>query len=305
VVAIALLLNPGEDDPPPTAQVTVPQLTGQPRADAEAAITGASLTVGDVTTEITDDEAAVGTVLSSNPAGGAEVDEGTAVDLVVGAAPDTIAVPPVVNLDVDDARTALTNAGFTSRPSTEQGDSLEAEGTVIAVDPEQGTQVPPATAITLSVSDGDAEVRDVVGQEQAAATQALRGDGFTNITAEPVESAEPEGTVVAQDPAGGNQATADAPITLQVSSGPAEPSLVPVPDVVDDQRAAAEAELRAAGFTVTVTEVPASDPADVGVVLSQNPTGQAAPGATITLTVGVAPAGGGGGGAPGAGPDDD
>ncbi|NEK60155.1 Stk1 family PASTA domain-containing Ser/Thr kinase [Geodermatophilus sabuli] len=304
VVAIALLLNSGEDDPPPTAQVTVPQLTGQPRAEAEAAITGARLTVGDVTTEITDDEAAVGTVLTSTPAGGAEVDEGTAVDLVVGAAPDTIAVPPVVNLDVDDARTALTNAGFTSRPSTEQGDSLEAEGTVIAVDPEQGTQVPPATAITLSVSDGDAEVRDVVGQEQAAATQALRGDGFTNVTAEPVESDQPQGTVVAQDPAAGSQATADAPITLQVSSGPAEPSLVPVPDVVDDQRAAAEAELRAAGFTVTVTEVPASDPGDVGVVLSQNPTGQAAPGATITLTVGVAPTGGGGA-APGAGAETD
>jgi serine/threonine-protein kinase len=294
VVAIALALNSGgDDDPPPVTQVTVPDLVGRPQAEAETAITDAGLVVGDVTTQVTDDEAAVGDVLESNPATGAEVDEGTAVALVVGAAPDSIAVPPVVNLDVEDARTALTNAGLRGSVSTEQVDSLEPEGTVVAVDPEQGSQVPPDTDVTLSVSDGDAEVRSVVGQEQGAATQALRDDGFTNVTAEPVESEEPPGTVVAQDPAGGNQATADAPITLQVSSGPAEPSLVPIPDVVDDQRAAAEAELRAAGFTVTVTEVPAGDPADVGVVLSQNPTGQAAPGAAITLTVGVAPTGGG------------
>jgi serine/threonine-protein kinase len=289
VVAVALLLNSDDDEAPPAvAQVAVPTLVGLQQAEAETALTDAGLEVGEVTTSTTDDDAAVGTVLESTPASGAQVDEGTAVGLVVGVGPDTVAVPPVVDLDVDRARTTLENAGFTS-VDTEQVDSLAPEGQVVEVDPEEGSEVDPGTRITLSVSDGDAELPAVTGQQQDAAAEALRSAGFTNVSTEEVDSDQPVGTVVGSSPAAGSQATADTRITLQVSRGPAEPEPVDVPDVVDDQRAAAEAQLRAAGFTVVVTEVPASDPGDVGVVLSQDPTGEAPAGATITLTVGVAP----------------
>jgi eukaryotic-like serine/threonine-protein kinase len=250
IVAIVIALNSGdEEEPPPVAQVAVPQLIGLPQAEAEAALTDAELELGEVTTRITPDDAQVGAVLESNPASGAQVDTGTAVDLVVGAAPDTIAVPPVVNLDEDNARTALQNAGFTGNINRDTVDSLEPEGTVVAVDPEQGSQVAPDTAITLSVSDGDAAVPDVAGQQQDAATQALRGAGFTDIGTEEVESDQPEGTVVATSPAGGTQATADTRITLQVSTGPAEDPTVAVPNLAGQPAAAARNTLTGLGLT--------------------------------------------------------
>ncbi|MGY1697920.1 Stk1 family PASTA domain-containing Ser/Thr kinase [Geodermatophilus sp. SYSU D00814] len=259
VVGVALLVNSGGDDDPgdtpqAAAQVTVPALVGQLRADAEAALQEAGLTVGEVTPRVTPDEDAVGTVLESTPASGAQVDEGTTVALTVGVAPDTATMPQVVGLDEERARTALESAGLTGNVNSDQTDSLEPEGQVVAVDPEEGTQVDPATTVTLSVSDGTAEVPDVTGQDGAAATQALRTAGFTAVTTEEVDSDQPAGTVVASAPAAGQQAAADDPITLQVSGGAAE--ITVPPSLVGQTEQQARQTLAAAGFTGTITAVP-------------------------------------------------
>jgi eukaryotic-like serine/threonine-protein kinase len=293
IIALALSLGSGDPAPEPdttatATQVPVPNVVGQDQTAATAALEGAGLTVGEVTTQVTQDEAQVGTVLGSTPASGTQVDEGSAVDLVLGAGPDTVEVPAVIGLDADRAETTLENAGFED-VTTEEVDSLAPEGQVTDVQPGEGQSVDPGTTVTLRVSDGDAELPDVAGQQQAAATSTLRGAGFTNIVPEQVESDEPEGTVVATDPSGGEQAAADDEITLRVSSGPAEPETVAVPDVVGDPEASARQQLQAAGFTVRVTEQEAGDAADVGVVLQQDPTGRAAEGTTVTITVGVEP----------------
>ena len=254
VVGVALLVNSGEEAPaaPAVAQVTVPPLTGQPQEAAEAAITGAGLVVGRVTTQVTRDETQHGAVLESTPASGAQVEEGTAVDLVVGVGPDTIEVPAVIGLDADRAETTLENAGFQD-VRTEEVDSLDPEGQVTGVEPGEGESADPADTITLQVSSGSAGVPDVVGDEQSAATVTLRNAGFTNVVPEEVESDQPEGIVIATDPAAGEPASADDRITLQVSSGPAEPvedPLLTVPTVTDRRSAAAAVDaLRAAGFT--------------------------------------------------------
>ena len=296
IVALALSLNSGDPDPGTTAtapaQVPVPNVVSQDEATATATLEGAGLTVGEVTTQVTQDESQVDTVLGTTPASGTQVDEGSAVDLVIGVGPDTIEVPAVIGLDADRAQTTLQNAGF-ENVTTEDVDSLAPEGQVTEVEPGEGQSVDPGTTVTLQVSDGDAELPDVVGQQQAAATSALREVGFTNVVPEQVESDEAEGTVVETDPSGGEQASADDEITLRVSSGPAEPETVTVPDVVGDPEASAEQQLEQAGFSVTVRETQASDPGDVGVVLSTNPAArtEAAPGSTVTITVGVAPTG--------------
>jgi eukaryotic-like serine/threonine-protein kinase len=295
IVALALSLNSGDPDPGTTAtapaQVPVPNVVSQDQTTATATLEGAGLTVGEVTNQVTQDESQVDTVLGTTPASGTQVDEGSAVDLVIGVGPDTIEVPAVIGLDADRAETTLQNAGF-ANVTTEDVDSLAPEGQVTDVEPGEGQSVDPGTTVTLQVSDGDAEVPDVVGQQQAAATQALRDAGFTNVVPEQVESGEAEGTVVETDPSGGEQASADDEITLQVSSGPAEPETVTVPNVVGDPEASARQQLQAAGFTVDVDEQEAGDEADVGVVLEQSPTGQAAEGATVTIVVGVEPEGG-------------
>jgi serine/threonine-protein kinase len=269
VIAAAVLLG-GDDEPttPTVQQVEVPQLAGQQQAAAEAALEEAGLEVGTVTPRTTANEVEVGTVLESNPASGARVDEGTAVDLVVGAAPDTVGVPNVVGLSEDRARSTLEDAGFTSINSR-QVQSLEDEGTVVSIDPAEGAQVSPSTPITLEVSTGTITMPDVRNQQEAAATQALADVGLTNVTTTEVESDQPAGTVLGTDPAPGNQVGAGTRITLQVSGGV---TTIAVPNVIGQTETAARAALQNAGFTNIRTQPTENDGSvEEGQVLNTNP----------------------------------
>ncbi|MEI4271673.1 Stk1 family PASTA domain-containing Ser/Thr kinase [Klenkia sp. LSe6-5] len=225
LVALLVGLNSGdgEDTPvePTVASVQVPNLVEQTQAAAEAALGQQGLEVGEVTTEASS-TVAQGSVISTDPAAGQTVDEGTAVNLVVSAGPDTVAIPNVIGLTEDEARANLENQGF-DRVNSRQVASTATAGEVVAVDPGQGSQADPATTtITLSVSTGSAQVPDVRGQtfEQARAT--LQQAGFTNITQQNAESNEvPQGQAIGTDPEAGQQATATDEIRVLIA--------VPVP----------------------------------------------------------------------------
>ena len=167
-IAAAIALS-GDDAPPATTQVAVPVVAGQTLDAARAAIEGAGLKVGEVTTAAST-TVAEGTVIESTPSAGAKVDEGSEVALSVSGGPDTIAVPNVVGLSEDRARSTLEDAGFTS-VNSRQTDSLEDEGNVVAVDPGEGEQAAPNTPITLQVSTGTIKVPDVTGKSEAEAPQ--------------------------------------------------------------------------------------------------------------------------------------
>ena len=80
----------GGDDDSDASSVSVPNVTGLTQAAAQSAIVNAGLTVGSVTSGYSDIVAS-GSVVSQNPAAGASVDEGSAVNLVVSSGP---APPP-------------------------------------------------------------------------------------------------------------------------------------------------------------------------------------------------------------------
>src|SRR4051812_49345084 len=103
-IAIAVALT-GKDTPVAVPNVTVPALKGQTQAAAEQSLTKVGLALGDVTPQVTTNQGDVGKVLDSSPASGASVKKGSKVGLTIGQAPDTVAVPPVVGLDVARART--------------------------------------------------------------------------------------------------------------------------------------------------------------------------------------------------------
>ena len=308
--AVIAALNMGGDDPetPVATQVQVPPLQNQPEAAAREALTAAGLEVGEVTTQITTDSAQEGTVLDSTPASGAQVPEGSTVDLVVGVAPDSVSVPNVVGLDEARARATVEQAGFDGSVNSDEVDSLEEAGTVVAVDPGEGSSVAPDTTVTLSVSDGDAPIPSVSG-DQATATQALRGAGFTNIAVEEVEDASAAGTVLGTTPAAGQQATADAAVVLRVSSGPPAPETIAVPQLAAGSPAdEAYADLIAAGFeniAVVTPEDEETEPSATATVVRVDPRAgtQLEAGDRIRLVVqpadadtGEDGAGGGGGG---------
>ncbi|GHE09670.1 Stk1 family PASTA domain-containing Ser/Thr kinase [Klenkia taihuensis] len=225
IVALLVGLNSGGDDETPaeptTASVQVPNLVGQTQAAAATALQQAGLAAGPVTTQASSD-VAEGSVISSDPAAGTTVDEGTEVALVVSAGPDTVAIPNVVGLTEDEARSNLENAGFT-RVNSRQEASTEPAGQVIGVDPGQGSQANPENqVITLSVSTGSAPIPDVRGQTYEQARATLQAAGFTDITQQNAESNDvPAGQAIGTEPEAGQQATADDQITVLIA--------VPVP----------------------------------------------------------------------------
>jgi beta-lactam-binding protein with PASTA domain len=203
--------------------------------------------VGEVTNEASS-TVDLGLVIETDPSGGAEVDPGSTVNLVVSAGPDTVEVPNVVGLSEDRARSTLTQAGF-SNVSTRPADSLEDEGTVVAVSPEEGQQAARTATITLQVSTGTIKVPDVTGKTEAEARKILTDAGFADnqISSENVENdAVPQGSVVGTDPRAGSAVGAGEDITLQIAA-PAE--TITVPDVTGQPEAVARQTLQNAGFT--------------------------------------------------------
>ncbi|MGE5460562.1 MAG: transglycosylase domain-containing protein [Solirubrobacterales bacterium] len=136
-------------------------------------------------------------------------------------------------------------------------------------------------------------VPSVIGMKQSEAVSVLRGAGFS-VAVELVPSAQPAGTVVAQDPDGGTQAQMTSTVTISVVEAVSPtPEVATVPNVIGSVRAAATAALHNAGFRVTVSYDRECDPVDpncdyrAGVVWSQAPSGgtSAELGSTVTIVV--------------------
>jgi serine/threonine-protein kinase len=287
VIAIAVAMSGDDPATPATAKVQVPSLVDRTEAEARQLLTDAKLEVGEITTRDTADPAQVGKVLESTPAGGAQVDEGSVVALVVGVAPDAVTVPNVIGLDEEAAVRALEQAGFTGGINTREVDSLEREGTVASVSPEVGRAVAPDQPVTLNLSSGTVDLPDVAGRSEAEARQILTDAGFSDvqITSEEVDSAEPPGTVVGTTPGVGSPASTGTRIVLQISGGVGD---IVVPNVRGRSADEAEAALRSVGFT-DVRRQPTENDGSVaeGQVVNTNPEPgtTAAPDEPITVLI--------------------
>ncbi len=90
--------------------ISVPNVEGLPRADAEAAIQEANLTAS-VTEEYSYDFLE-GTVISQLPAPGETLYRGDSVGIVISKGPELVEVPNVYGRGVDEATATLQEAGF-------------------------------------------------------------------------------------------------------------------------------------------------------------------------------------------------
>jgi serine/threonine-protein kinase len=130
-------------------QVIVPDVTGKTESQARSDLEAAGLTADVSQEESTDEEP--GTVLRQDPASGAEVDKGSSVAIVVAEAPPEVDVPDVVDQQEEDARGALTDAGFRVRVRRETVDTLDQDGVVIDQDPAGGDQLREGSRVTIVV----------------------------------------------------------------------------------------------------------------------------------------------------------
>lgn len=135
---------------PQTPKIKVPNVAGKTQEAAESAITSAGLTVGKVTQEYS---ATVpnGKVIRTNPAAGAEVEEGSAVALVLSKGPEPVTVPNVVGMTESQATQALEAANLTVS-TTEGLDSSVPVGSIISQEPAAGSTVEAGSAVALVIS---------------------------------------------------------------------------------------------------------------------------------------------------------
>jgi serine/threonine-protein kinase len=213
--------------------VTVPSVTGMTLDEARQTLTDAGLQLGALTPDATATTAPQGTVLSQDPPAGEEVDEGTAVDLVI-AGSGSVVVPDLTGLSQADAEAAIAAAGLVLEAVLQDYSDEVPAGSVVEQTPVAGTSVPYGTAVTISVSTGPqtspaptsspttggTAVPNVVGMTQADALAALQVAGFgataTTMSSETVAA----GTVMAQTPQAGVLAEPGTTVTLIVSTGP-------------------------------------------------------------------------------------
>jgi eukaryotic-like serine/threonine-protein kinase len=234
-----------------------------------------------------------GEVISQDPSGGDKVAKGFTVKLVVSNGIPMVKVPDVRTQNLADAVAALVQAGLGKNVVYIYSD--QQQNVVVAQDPAPGKSVKKGTQVRINVSKGPKPVTvpDVTNQPYANAVSALKGLGFTVARTE-IQSSQPKGTVISEDPPPNSQIPAGSQVTLTVSKGPGS---VQVPDVTTQNQTDATTILTDAGFTVAVNYAPVTDLAQVGIVLSQTPVGGAngKPNQVVTITVGQVPSGPGGG----------
>ncbi len=161
--------------------------------------------------------AARDTVIDQSPTPGDKADKGSSVQVIVSSGPATIAVPNAVGLAETEARDRLVASGFqvASRHVFAERDT----GTVVSQSPAAGARADKGARVELVVSKGSGlvEVPNLVGLPRAEAESRLSTARLAANVVE-VPSAEPVGTVVAQNPPGGQLRQGKA-VRLNVSRG--------------------------------------------------------------------------------------
>lgn len=232
----------------PGAITTVPRYVGLTLDEAATALATQSLRAS--STEAFSETVPKGAVISGEPRTGAELPKQSVVDLVVSKGPERFTVPRLVGSPANAAERALGGLTLTLGKTSEDWSETVPAGVVLTQSPKEGTSVRRGTVVTLVVSKGRQPVKVpvVTGKPADVAEAELTKAGLkVKRAAEEVNhDTVPAGAVAVQTPDKGPLFRGDT-VTITISKGPV---MIPVPNVVDQQDAAAEKALTDLGFTV-------------------------------------------------------
>ena len=136
---------------------------------------------------------------------------------------DEHAVPRVLGRQLEEARAAITQAGFRPRLEAERPSASVPRGGVVWQDPPPGTAVSPNAVVLLAPSSGPAPVTvpDVIGFALPAAERVVEAAGVKVGRVDTVRNSGPEaGVVIATRPAPGNGRPRGSTVDLVVSGAP-------------------------------------------------------------------------------------
>jgi serine/threonine-protein kinase len=128
--------------------VPVPNVTGQPFANAKSALQGQGFTV--VRTDIQSTQPK-GQVISTDPAAGTEVPRGSKITVSVSKGPGTTQVPDVTQQNQSDATTILKQAGFSVGVVYQPTTDPSGDGIVLSQDPIGGSNGTAGETVVITV----------------------------------------------------------------------------------------------------------------------------------------------------------
>jgi beta-lactam-binding protein with PASTA domain len=223
-----------------------------------------------------------GRVVAQQPSAGTELEPGRTVVVVVARGANTVDVPNVVGLQVDDAFERVQAAQLRAR--SVEAFARQAAGRVIRQSPAPTEEARRGSLVTLTVSRGPqlVAVPTLTGLTEPQANAALRRVGLRPSPVR-VPSREPAGRVIDQNPPAGARVRRRSLVRVNVSSGAppppppptatttTTPSQATVPNVIGQDEATAAQTVRDAGFRVERRAVAITDPAQEGIVQRQAP----------------------------------
>ncbi|MGH2902451.1 MAG: Stk1 family PASTA domain-containing Ser/Thr kinase [Solirubrobacteraceae bacterium] len=212
-----------------------------------------------------------------------------ALGLLLASPGGKITVPEVVGQTEAVALARLRAANLEPVASSTASPTVPS-GLVISATPASGSEVGKGARVSILVSTGPgtATLPAVEGLTAAAAESKLRKADFKPTTQEQPSAKVAQGHVISTDPSAGLVVQVGSPVTVFVSSGPAQ---VHVPDVTGQTQKAAEANLAAAGLALGAITLQVSASQAPETVLSQSPSAPATLSAEgkVNLVVAQAP----------------
>jgi beta-lactam-binding protein with PASTA domain/predicted Ser/Thr protein kinase len=194
-------------------KVQIPEVKGDQWTQAQQTLTNAGLKP----VEHIVPGSPKGQVVSTDPAAGTSVPQGSKVHVKVYGGPVQASVPNVVGEGVDQATAALNAAGFNYKLNYVDSDAPQNQ--VVHQTPAPGSQAAKGSTVNLQVSKGPPQVQvpTVVGESAGQATQQLEAAGF-KVTQqyESVSDVSQQGIVQTQSPDGGSQATKGSTVTITI-----------------------------------------------------------------------------------------
>ncbi|MFE5238919.1 MULTISPECIES: Stk1 family PASTA domain-containing Ser/Thr kinase [unclassified Streptomyces] len=222
-------------------------------------------------------------ICSQTPSADEQMETGETVTVVVSTGAPKVEVPDVLEKSEDSARKALEDKGFTVNVKTAESDKTP--DTVIAQDPEGGSEVEKDSEITITVAKEKLLDLPALTRTYAEAEAQLRAIGFTNISRQDVDSDQPKDMVVGQTPEGPSKQAKDAQIVLKVSKGPAQPEQVTIPaDILTKRYQDVKGQLEGLGLVVALAPNSVDKPGARVMGSDPAPNSQVAKGSTVTLT---------------------
>ena len=203
--------------------------------------------------------------------------------------PQLSTVPGIVGLSEAEAMAKIQAAGFRYVKEGVQLSADVAQGVVVSQNPQESGKLEEGKTIGYWVSSGTGQIAvpNVVGMSQEKAAVELNAAGLDVATNTEVNTAQPVGTVLRQNPDATQQVDAGTSVTITVAGAT---NTVTVPLLSGMSKNAALAALSSLNLTATVHAVASQLPG--GAVVGQNPAAGAEvqPGTPVTVDVSNAPA---------------